>query len=236
MVYPLYTLPPLRHWLRGKSAARLHCPPSLHFCLAQCVVLIRCVAADAPANACSVPLFSAFACLAWLLNARKAAGHMRACCPHMVYRGMPQCSHALPYSGCQPLQPGLHIVAQPSHTRLSSTCVNQPVCRADWHNCGEQQQCCMRTVMCLMCFLSVLCRAVLLAFEISIEAQDARIFRAPESGWDVQAAAHRGFWGTGSQQQQQQAGYGACEDGAVSLPVRLANVSAVSAQGMQKPT
>ena len=47
----------------------------------------------------------------------KAPRALRACCPHMVYRGMPQCSHALPYSGCQPLQPGLHEVAQPStHT------------------------------------------------------------------------------------------------------------------------
>ena len=28
--------------------------------------------------------------------------------PHMVYRGIPQCSQAFPYSGCQPLQPALH--------------------------------------------------------------------------------------------------------------------------------
>lgn len=41
----------------------------------------------------------------------------------MVYRGIPQCSQAFPYSGCHPLHPGLHM-----HENLSSTefCFSHP--------------------------------------------------------------------------------------------------------------
>ena len=153
----------MRHWLRGKSAARPACMLPSH---------------GVPGHAPVLP------CLAILRVPATAARPARSC------------------------------AALNTHC-LSSKCVNQPVCRADWHRCGGQQQCCMHTVMCFLaaevCPLQGCRRQFHLHSKLSIQAQAAKIFRAPESGWDVQAAVHRGFRGTGSQQQQQQAGYGACE-------------------------